>query len=341
MLHLMSVPAGLAAAVQSKAAVVFGAVIKDAVTGQILGHLQPTALLTKALMMSNPVGMALEGVSLISSLGANVQLIQVTRMLETLQTVASIGAVTSVLNLGVSVGGFALVLRSLKRVQGTLDDVRATAQRTESKLDAGFFSKLDTELRRAEETFEVAPERRMTRWEDTEHCMDQQLGELVLRLRSMDVALEGAPLDSAAWHRLSDPEVSGLLSLLSELANARAEALLCLGRPGHAVRLFERTEGWMTALPTDTKAVALQRAQGRIMSTELAARVAREAKAITTLARQGHAVAQERAMLCQSLMRLGVDTNGYVQQVRNHAEPTLLLLPHGTEAQARFEAMAT
>jgi hypothetical protein len=74
--------------------------------------MQPTQRLANQVLnvglntVANPVMM-------VSSLVNNVQLLQVKHMVEALQQVATIGAAASVLNLGVSVGGFALVLRSL------------------------------------------------------------------------------------------------------------------------------------------------------------------------------------------------------------------------------------
>src|SRR5512136_1461224 len=104
MLYLIKVPLEFVAHVASGSAYVEGSVVKDVLSHQVLSHLQPARLLTEALS-----GGPLAVPTLISSLAENVQLMQVKSMLDTLQTVASIGAAASVLNLGVSVGGFALV----------------------------------------------------------------------------------------------------------------------------------------------------------------------------------------------------------------------------------------
>lgn len=335
MIFLMGVPAALEAAIASGTAYVSGAVVKDAITHQVLSHLQPTAALSHALSLgaAGPLAPA----QLMAELGSGAQLMKLEQMLSTVQTVASIGAVSSVLNLGISVGGFALVLKALKRVQGTLDGVASTVQRIERLLEADFFTGLDIELRRAEETFEVPEARRVDRWEAAEHALDKQIAVLLWRLTDLKLPLEsGDPLAPSVYPLLADPVVSSLVSLLFELQGARTEALLCLGRPKHAVRLLRRAQGWWAALPTDAKAVALARARGQALSSNQIDSVARQAKAVTDWALRGGEVTQERAELCESMQQLGVDTHDYVLRVRGEPQAKLLMLPHSGEALASF-----
>jgi hypothetical protein len=333
MIFLMAVPAAIEAAVSGGTAYVNGAVVKDAITHQVISHLQPTSLLSQAVSLGTAGPLA--PAQLITELGSSAQLMKLEQMLSTVQTVASIGAASSVLNLGISVGGFALVLRALKRVQSTLNGVASTVQRIERMLEADFFSGLDIELRRAEETFEVAEDRRIERWEATEHALDRQIGVLLWRLNDLKVPLEsGAPFAPGMYPLLADPVVSSLVSLVFELQGARTEALLCLRRPMHAVRLLRRAEGWWASLPTDAKAVALARARGRALSSSQIDSVAAQARAVTAWAARGREVTQERAELCESMQQLGVDTHDYVLKVRFEPGVKLLMLPHSPEAVA-------
>jgi hypothetical protein len=331
MMFLMAVPAALQVAVSGGTAYVSGALVKDAITHQVVAHLQPTSLLSRALSLGSAGPLA--PAQLVAQLGSSAQLMKLEGMIQTVQTIASVGAVSSVLNLGVSVGGFALVLSALKRVQKRLDAVASSVQRIERMLEADFFSSLDTELRRAEETFEVADAYRVDRWSTTEHVLDKQIGVLLWRLNDLNVPLEtGQLLEPSKYPLLADPAVSSLVTLLFELQTARTEALLCLQRPMHAARLLGRAGLWWTALPTDAKAVALARARGQALSSSQIDGISQQARAITTWAARGREVTQERADLCESMQRLGVNTQEYVLTVRSDPEAKLLTLPHGPDA---------
>ena len=103
---LMSVPAALQAAVEGGSAQVLGAIIKSVETGQILGHLQPTAALSRLAMSANPATLATQlGVEGLQSY----QLLRVERLLDSLKVVSTVGAAASVLNLGVCLGGFVVL----------------------------------------------------------------------------------------------------------------------------------------------------------------------------------------------------------------------------------------
>ena len=82
-------------------------------------------------------------------------------------------------------------------------------------------------------------------------------------------------------------------------------------------------------MPTDARAVAIARVDGRALASGQVAQVAQQAKALTTWVTAGRDVASERGDLFQSLHDQGVDTLQYVQRVRDHPDKVLLMLPHG------------
>ena len=90
----------------------YGAIVKEASSGKIIGHLKETGMLQNILSQSptNPLQMA-EFVS------SNMQLMQIQKTLEGLQLISSIGAVASVANLGVSIAGFAIVINKLNNIE--------------------------------------------------------------------------------------------------------------------------------------------------------------------------------------------------------------------------------
>jgi hypothetical protein len=94
----------------------YGAIVKEASSGKIIGHLKETGMLQNILSQSptNPLQMA-EFVS------SNMQLMQIQKTLEGLQLISSIGAVASVANLGVSIAGFAIVINKLNNIEKKVD----------------------------------------------------------------------------------------------------------------------------------------------------------------------------------------------------------------------------
>ena len=331
MIHLMTVPAKLLADVAGGAAYVSGALVKDSASHQILAHLQPTGLLSQVL--SSAASGPLAPVELVSSLGQSFQLFKIQQMLDAVRIVASIGAAASVINLGVSVGGFALVLSALKKADAKLDGIQSTVQTLARNADAEFFARITTTLRRSEDGFELSAPDRRHRWLEVEKELDGLIEEVFNRTALLGLTLEPAPgagdaTDVEQWRRIAQPDGLQQLGRLLSLSAARTEALLCLQRPAQAARQSQRAAQWLSSLPTDAKGVTLARVAGRALPTEQLAQLARQSKALTTWVARGSEAMNERAMLCQALHDRDIDTEAYVLQVRQHPVPELLMLPH-------------
>ena len=99
-----------------------GAILKDAQTGKILGHLQETGLAQK--LLSSVSLSPFSPISALSSLGANFQLHQLTKLTESLKILqfATLGA--SIAGIGVSALGFYLVNTKINAVQANIADLR-------------------------------------------------------------------------------------------------------------------------------------------------------------------------------------------------------------------------
>ena len=328
MIKLMQVPGWLIDKVAVGGAYVDGAMVKDALSHQILAHLQPTASLTKWIVGQvsglNPVG-------LVSSVVQNVQLMQLQRMVDALRTVASIGAAASVLNLGVSVGGFALVLSSLRRVESQLADQGATIQAVAKDQQAQLLGRARSALGRAEEAFQLSsPAERRRYWREADLHLHEVVEVALQRLADRGVTLEGASpagaLSSDVMRQLGGTEVLDTLRWLLAFAAARAELLLCLHEPAAAARLSSRTANWMQALAVTASELAKSRLTGLVVPPQQMQQVVQEAKATSLLINQSHQVATERSQLCEALELHGVDTEQYVMQVRQDPELRVLAL---------------
>lgn len=117
---LYAIPTGLVAQVASGQVQLFGAILKDSVTGQIVGHVQQTGLLNQ--MLSSAAALpAFQPLQVAASLAGDWKILsKLNEMNETLNLlqVLQIGSLAvSGVGLGVSIAGFALVIKRLNAIQ--------------------------------------------------------------------------------------------------------------------------------------------------------------------------------------------------------------------------------
>lgn len=109
----------------------YGAILKDANTGQIVGHLKEaggmgellSSVAPSALMLSNPVTAVASVAGVLGDVYQGVQLHQIQETLKGLGMMTNIAAFSSVAGLGVSVAGFALVNKKLNTMDSKLDSI--------------------------------------------------------------------------------------------------------------------------------------------------------------------------------------------------------------------------
>ncbi|MGM9487782.1 hypothetical protein [Ideonella sp. YS5] len=339
-LHLMQVPGWLLAAVDAKSAFVDGAVVKDAATRQILAHLQPTQQLSN-LVFEQGLGLVSQPLTAFSSVAGNLQLLELKHMVEQVQMVASIGAAASVLNLGISVGGFAMVLHSLRRVESKVDAVAASINSVAMLQKAEFMGRCSHALRRAEDAFSLsAPAERLRYWQEADSLL-AELTEVALHLvASQGLPLEGAPradlTERDRLRLLASPPVLDTLRWLMAFSAARTEVLLCLGHPGNAAEVASRSVEWLAPLPASVKALAQARLAGRVLPPSQMQVVTSLAKATGTLVAAGREVASSRAALCRDLHAQGADTTQHMLQLREDLQARVLAwAPPEPPAQGR------
>jgi hypothetical protein len=123
MLFTMRIPGEFLANVASGQVVRYGCILKNVGNGQIVGHLKEVGNSISFLsrLPMNP----LSGLSSMAQVGqwidTHQQLAKIQQTLNTLQLIGTVGAVSSVAGLGVSVVGFAMVLRRLGRLEDSLN----------------------------------------------------------------------------------------------------------------------------------------------------------------------------------------------------------------------------
>jgi hypothetical protein len=135
------IPAEYAAAHASQELVRFGALLKDSGTGQIVAHLQETGAAHKLLDTAVKAPFSpLEAISAPASIAANAQLLELKSMVQGLQTLqfANLGA--TVVGIGISAIGFAVMSRKLSSISAEIGGL-------ESQVALGFLEMRDSQLR--------------------------------------------------------------------------------------------------------------------------------------------------------------------------------------------------
>jgi hypothetical protein len=330
--HLMQVPGWLLSQVSSGSAVVEGALIKDVLTRKVLAHLQPTQAMGNWVFkqgLGSTVGVLTQPLSLVSGVVQNFQLMKLKQMVETLQTVASIGAGASVLGLGVSVGGFAMVLRSLRRVESRVDGMSVTLQAVSNQQRAEFMGRCSWALNQAEQAFQTtSTSERLRYWQEADTALGELTEVAVNLLASQGLAVEGAAAEQLTHADrlglLSRPEVLDSLRWLMAFSSARTELLLCLGNAGIAAQVAQRSAQWLEPLPNSAKELAQARLAGQAVPPSQMQIVTGLARATSVLVKAGHTVAAERAQLCEWLHAEGVDTQAHMLQLRQDPHERVL-----------------
>lgn len=329
--YLMQVPPEFWAKVASGGAFVEGSLVKDVLTKQIITHLQPSGQLTRILAGSggNPY---LAAVNAISSVAANVQLEQIKGLLQTLQTVATVGAAASVLNLGVSIGGFALVLSKLRAMDAKLDGIASQLDNVAKTLDTDFRAKGYSALNRAESAFELSsPAERKRYWQEAERDLDYLVQHSFQRLVGMGLDDPGALAVGSRTRfvmagTISSQDARDALHWLLACAGVRIEILLCLEEPRAAAKLAGDIHQWISGLQVPAKELAQQRLAGRPVSPAQIKMVTADAASLSTFLNRSSATYSDRALLCNNLHDRQVDTQKYVMDVRRHPDPVMLML---------------
>ena len=129
---LREVPASLLEGLARGEFKVCGSIIQSVTSGQIIGHLQETSVLTSMLASGNPLGATVSGLTQVAAVVQNEQIKATLQFLETLQF-ANLAA-TGV-SIGVSVAGTALLLHRISRIQSKVDDIARILDDISAKIE--------------------------------------------------------------------------------------------------------------------------------------------------------------------------------------------------------------
>ena len=340
MQYLRSIPPELVSLVESGAASVTGSLVKACGSGKILGHLQASQPLIKAVGAAvNPAAPLAAGslaVTAVSSVVANFQLqgvsnklAQVLEQLQRLRLIRSIGAAASVVNIGVSVAGFALVLKRLRRVESKIDALDAKVAVLASR---SYKVDVITALERSEEAFFASPAHQQSVWREAEHRLHRGAKMFLLDASSasLDHPAQAAQATAEALFtsgRFTLDEAGAILDWLLAAARGRLEVLLLLGEVELAMRFASTLAQWLGSIHLDPVAISESKLGGALVSSPLRRELAWQVGAIADhTASQGVLLGEEAGTL-RVLRDRGIDTGILIKEAIAYSEPELLYLP--------------
>lgn len=332
---LYKIPEKLIDQVNSGAAQVVGALIKDTMNGQILGQVQPTKV------METLLGSAVRGLNASISQGLNpfglvsvVQNEQIKSQLRDLnsafgvmQTLQVSTLAVSGLGLGVSVVGFAVMLKRLNAIErhiGKLSDKidQVTADRRSDYLETIFVdiaTDLDTietlqarkDAQRVAEAAQVSLSRSAARIKPHFERVAKKEDNLTIE------DLEFLWSLASAMRLCHDASIKALfhideLGVAAELSRKQADHFAQLSHPmapDRLARLIARAAGDFEEMRT-VRTSALGKAQ-----------------ALTASLRESAIQGASNRFLAQTLQQRGVSGRRYLEEAEQETESPLLLLP--------------
>ena len=135
---LMEEPARYFSEIAAGKVVRYGAILKDAATGKIVGHLKETGQMGEILSSIvpssfstisslNPISVGLDvignGINTYQIHGVQKSIDQIQETLQGLEFATNVAALSSIASLGVSVAGFAAINTKLNKIEVKLDDI--------------------------------------------------------------------------------------------------------------------------------------------------------------------------------------------------------------------------
>lgn len=332
---LYDIPSKLVDLVNSRSAEVVGAVIKDAATGRILGHVQPTNSLDKLL------GSVFQGIGSTISQGFNPlgiltaiqneqiksQLRNVNSALGLLQNLQVGTLAVSGLGLGVSVAGFTVMLQRLKAIESHLRELgnridQVTVDRRNDDLET-IFADIAADL----ETIDTLYARRNA--QQVAEAAQVSLARSASRLRphfaraakkQEDLTLEDLDLLwslAAAIRLCSDASFKALLHI-DELAVAADIARK------QAARFAELSD---PLAPDRLARLCARSADDFAQMTEVRVRALGSAKILTGGLRDSAIQAASNMSLATLLSERGISGKQYLEEAEQEQERPLLILP--------------
>ena len=156
---LFDMPAQIAQGLASGSLVRNGGVIQDQ-AGKVVMWLKETGgvpgISPNMLGSVDPTGILRLGLQGVDTAVTQHKLTALGVQMTQVQNLAMLTSATSILTLGVSVAGFAIISKKLKHLEGRLKDVQKTLDEVDEKIDLGFYSNFRAALDLAGNAFTMS-----------------------------------------------------------------------------------------------------------------------------------------------------------------------------------------
>lgn len=288
----------------------FGAIIKDAGTGQIVGHMQATGLLEQGLASVstlNPLNVVAEGISLIQNEQIKGKLETLQASMGNLQLLQGLTLASSMVGIGVTVASTAMILKRVGAVQEGLTRVEdrleaLPAQWRDLRLREGL-TDMATDLERLQEA-EVRG--------DTDQVLRKVEGRQHLGFNRLKDGLKAMGQE----RQIDSNLLSQLLVGLAVSAGLQFKGLFALNEleaAANRARSHQRVMLELSLLlPPDILAAKVPPGEG---------------VRVSSLLDQLRLALAGQPALAQRLLDLGIDGRAYLEQAKAEEEEPFLLVP--------------
>jgi hypothetical protein len=336
MIFLRAVPPEFVEGVSSGIYRVTGSVIRDVSSGRGIAFLQETSVFQTLLesvlrgagatMQNgfNPLGV----IALIQNQQIKSRLAEVQNSLALLQNLQIGTLAVSGLGLGVSVAGFAVMLRRLKGIESHLSTIEAKIDRVTTDRRADdirmIFADVGTQL----ETVDTLSSRsnKVTRAEAIEHVLATSAGRLEVHFQQKSEAIQMGPMTSADMDMLWS--LAAAIRLCHE---AGARALYSIDELEAAKQLAERRAlrflNLSQSLSPDTLArLCGQDAQDAMSYAEMRRQALPQAEVLVRGLRESAVSISSQSELAHNLVANQVSGPAYLEEIEAEKDRPLLIL---------------
>jgi len=228
----------------------FGAILKDTTTGQIVAHVQQTGILDQGMSLlatlSNPVSTAATVAGLVQNHNISGKLADIQASMGAMQSLQVAGLVASGVGIGVTVASTAIILKRLGGIEAGLSTLADKVDALPQMMADIELTKSLRNLRTALSRLDEAPDRQNAAalYQEVEKDLDYGFEHLLDGLR--DVIARGGD---------DGPIIAALLQALSLCSEAQMKTLFELGDSAiahrRAVRHYTAIEGVTFDMPPD------------------------------------------------------------------------------------------
>lgn len=282
-----------------------GTLLKDSKSGYILAHVQETGLAHNLLdgVLSSPFS----PISTLSSIGENIQLSHLTKLVDGLKTLQYASLGVSIAGIGVSTIGFMLMNKKLNKIQEQMSDysqrIEQQFQELKEREFRAHYSLIQGLYERADHAYHLSSSKR--EWQSIASALSNESaffrGELVYLLNQKE-------FDSMLF--------SSLITSYGICNAGRTECLLLAGEMQAAVKTAETVAQHYTMFDS-LNSVELGQKSRQTQS---------KVKELVDGVRDAQDAAFTRPYLLNTLIEQGINGREYITALREEKEHPLLML---------------